>query len=127
MKNTLLIQEKQLYDAKILNNFNKMMQNPQFKAQFNEFCVNEDSEENVLFLNDVEQYRCISKTRDRVIKQHETVLRYNNSQRYQLNVSNRVKQIEHPKIVSGYGQLDLFDDLENGRTMVNKKNHHSQI
>ena len=113
LKNILSIQEEQLAEFQKLSRFDKMMADKELRKRFKEFTIKERSSENFSFLEDVERYKSLSKTKDRSTLQQEIIQKYmlpNSPQ--PLNVSQKVLETEYKKISSGYGQLDLFDRLE---------------
>jgi len=94
--------------------FDKVMKDEAALEAFLEFAKFERSEENILFLCDVDKYRSLPRTKDRVVLQQEIINKYLivDKSPMAINISNTDFQKDIDRIVDGYGQLDLFDGLE---------------
>ena len=95
------------------SDFDKMMLNPDERELFKEFCRQERSEENILFLEAVLDYKSIKQTHERMIKQ-ETIIQtflLEEKSPFPINVSGTTVKKELAVIQKGVGQLDLFDNL----------------
>ncbi|KAG2381857.1 hypothetical protein C9374_005649 [Naegleria lovaniensis] len=113
LKNMLSMQQEKLMEIQKVAKFDKVMADKELRHKFKEFTIKERSSENFLFLEMVEQYKTISKSKERAVLQKEIVRRHllpNSPQ--PLNVSQKILETEYKRIASGYGQLDLFDKLE---------------
>jgi len=113
MKEKMNAHEEQLKTLATQIEFETMLRTPFYKEAFKEFCRKEMSEENILFLEAVEDYRLMTKTHERALKQQEIIDRFlkeNGSS--PLNLSHSVLQRELFSIEKGCGQIDLFDQVE---------------
>ena len=113
LKNILTKQQEKLEEMKKISEFNRIFKDPHWRELFKVFAASELSVENVHFLEDIETYKSLSKTRDRAALLEEMVNKYLLPESpYPLNVSKKTVETEIKKITSGYGQLDLFDKIE---------------
>ncbi|KAL9646184.1 hypothetical protein ABK040_008057 [Willaertia magna] len=93
--------------------FYEMFSNLQKRKEFKEFCIKERNEENVCFLEDIELYKSLTNTNERVTMQNEVFDKYLGQDSIkQLNVSKEVFETQLIKIAKGLGELELFDELE---------------
>ncbi|KAL9650233.1 hypothetical protein ABK040_014889 [Willaertia magna] len=97
-------------EEEILGEFDKMLLDEQERTRFKEFCRNEKSEENMLFIESVLEYKSLKKPHERMIKQ-EYILNTFLSNDNLLNLSDEIFSEEIPLIRRGVGQIDLFDNL----------------
>ena len=66
-----------------------------------------------MFIEDCELYKTMKKVSDRAKKQTEIVDKYLTiNSPYPINISQQVRVTEVSKIQNGYGQIDLFDNIE---------------
>ncbi|KAG2383338.1 hypothetical protein C9374_004675 [Naegleria lovaniensis] len=106
-------QQEQLEEIQKIQQFDQVMADEELRARFKEFTIQERSSENFLFLEDVEYYKSLSKSTERAKLQQDIILKYLLPDSPQpLNISQKILHAESKKIVSGYGQLGLFDRLE---------------
>nr|CAG4718970.1 unnamed protein product [Naegleria fowleri] len=106
-------QQEQFEEIQKIQQFDQVMADEELRSRFKEFTIQERSSENFLFLEDVEYYKSLSKSTDRAKLQQEIILKYLLPDSPQpLNISQKILQAENKKILSGYGQLGLFDRLE---------------
>ncbi|KAL0485558.1 regulator of G-protein signaling [Acrasis kona] len=96
-------------EIKESDDFEKLNDDPVRKAHFLNFCKNECSTENIMFLNDVDVYKRIKNSAERFKKQTEIISRY--LQPLKLNLSAYATQVVLPIVLAGYAQVDLFDKL----------------
>lgn len=114
LKSQLHKQQEKLEEMRKVSEFNNVMKDGILRSLLKEFASAEMSLENIQFLEDVELYKSLSKIRDRSALQQEIITKYlENESNTPLNVSKHVIESEFKKIISGFGQLDLFDRLEN--------------
>ncbi|KAL9652870.1 hypothetical protein ABK040_010902 [Willaertia magna] len=97
-------------DEEILGEFDKMLLDEHERLKFKEFCRNEKSEENILFIESVLEYKNLKQPHERMIKQ-EYILNTFLSNENHLNLSDEIFTKELPIIKRGIGQVDLFDNL----------------
>ncbi|KAG2381296.1 hypothetical protein C9374_006285 [Naegleria lovaniensis] len=93
--------------------FDRLLLNPEEKEKFKLFCRNEKSEENMLFMDAVLEYKSLKHTHERMIKQEAIIRTFLKGEESPLavNVSGAVVKKELTLIEKGVGQLDLFDKL----------------
>ncbi|KAL9644935.1 hypothetical protein ABK040_004429 [Willaertia magna] len=93
----------------MLNEFDKMLLDIKEREKFKEYCKQERSEENILFIEQVLEYKQLKQPHERMIKQEYIVNNFllNNS----LNISSDLMNREVVRIQKGLGQIDLFDQL----------------
>ncbi|KAG2377318.1 hypothetical protein C9374_009229 [Naegleria lovaniensis] len=114
LKSQLHQQQEKLEEMRKVSEFNNVMKDGILRNLLKEFAASEMSLENVEFLEHVEIYKSLSKIRDRSALQQEIIAKYlDRESSAPLNVSKHVIESEFKKIISGFGQLDLFDRLEN--------------
>lgn len=93
--------------------FDRLLLNPEEKEKFKTFCRNEKSEENMLFMDAVLEYKSLKQTHERMIKQEAIIRTFLKGEESPLaiNVSGTIVKKELTLIEKGVGQLDLFDKL----------------
>lgn len=92
--------------------FENMLKNESVREEFKTYCKKEMSIENMLFIEAVEAYKLL-KTHERSEKASDIVKQFlSETSATQLNISKTVKDTEMFTIQHAYGQLDLFDGLE---------------
>ncbi|KAL9649510.1 hypothetical protein ABK040_003190 [Willaertia magna] len=105
LSNTVTDEEEEM-----LGEFDKMLLDENERLRFKEFCKNEKSEENILFIESVLEYKALKKPHERMIKQ-EYILNTFLANATLLNLSDEMFTREVPLIRRGIGQVDLFDNL----------------
>ncbi|KAL9656046.1 hypothetical protein ABK040_007664 [Willaertia magna] len=105
LSNTVTEEEEEM-----LGEFDKMLLDEHERLRFKEFCKNEKSEENILFIESVLEYKALKKPHERMIKQ-EYILNTFLANATLLNLSDEMFTREVPLIRRGIGQVDLFDNL----------------
>ncbi|KAL9646772.1 hypothetical protein ABK040_001194 [Willaertia magna] len=93
----------------ILTEFDKILLDEKEREKFKEYCKQEKSEENILFIEQVMFYKQLKEPYERMIKQEYIFNNFllNNS----LNISSEMLNKELMRIKNGLGQVDLFDQL----------------
>ncbi|KAL9656051.1 hypothetical protein ABK040_007669 [Willaertia magna] len=105
LSNTVTDEEEEM-----LGEFDKMLLDENERLRFKEFCKNEKSEENILFIESVLEYKALKKPHERMMKQ-EYILNTFLANATLLNLSDEMFTREVPLIRRGIGQVDLFDNL----------------
>ena len=97
------------------NEFDRLLLNSEEKERFKQFCKSEKSEENMLFLDAVLEYKTFKHTHERMIKQESIIQTFLMEEKssFPINLAGHVVKKEMGVIVKGVGQLDLFDKLFN--------------
>lgn len=97
------------------NEFDRLLLNSEEKERFKQFCKSEKSEENMLFLEAVLEYKSFKHTHERMIKQENIIQTFLMEEKSSLpiNIAGHVVKKEMGVISKGVGQLDLFDKLFN--------------
>ncbi|EFC36662.1 predicted protein [Naegleria gruberi] len=113
MKQTIKNKQDKLDEMKQHSDFDRYMTDPILRQQFKEFCTKERAEENVIFLEQVMEYKKLSRTHERAKKQKEIIEMFlSENSATPINISKQVFTTEVKKILEGFGQLQLFDNLE---------------
>jgi PAS domain S-box-containing protein len=93
--------------------FDQLWSDSRRRQAFISYCTRMMSEENVKFLEAVEEYRSVMKQQHRVELQKQIITQFliKDKSPYELNISAKtVKDLS--QIEKGFGQIDLFDGLE---------------
>ncbi|EFC37311.1 predicted protein [Naegleria gruberi] len=112
LQKTIKTQQEQFSEQRMNFEFDYYWKNKEMKEKLRIFCINEKSYENCLFLEEVEAYRKIKRTHNRVKKQQEIIAKFlTKDAKYELNISKEEEFTIVSKIRDGYGQIDLLDKL----------------
>jgi methyl-accepting chemotaxis protein len=93
--------------------FDYMLRSPEMRDKFKEWCLMEQSEENILFIESVEEYRMIRQAHERAMFQQEIVDTYlKDTGTRPLNLGAKIKESEIFQLEKAVGQIDAFDNIE---------------
>jgi hypothetical protein len=113
MQEKLMSNHEAIQTMQSIIDFNKMLRSPELRADFLKYCETEMSDENLLFLVAVDEYRHTLDAHVRFEKQNQiSQIFLDQTGSKPLNLSSKVFEVAKHDIANGCGQFDLFDKLE---------------